>query len=125
MLHLSPLAGRGRRACAAGEGGSPRARCLGCPSPQPSPRKNGERERTERAYPAYLTTSSHALLRRLRSQALRIDVDDEGREQNEAADKDFQEAVDVDVVEPVVEDAEHEQPNDGVADAAAPAEQAG
>src|SRR6267154_1066923 len=59
------------------------------------------------------------------AQALRVDVDHEGREKDQAADQYFQEAVDVDVVEPVVEHAEHEQPDDGVADAAASAEQAG
>src|SRR6185437_15356360 len=51
--------------------------------------------------------------------------DDESREQDEATDQDLQEAVDIDVVEPVVEHAEHEQADNGVADAAAAAEQAG
>ena len=62
---------------------------------------------------------------RLLPQFLRIDVDHQRREQDQAADQDLQETVDVDVVEAVVEDAEHEQPDDGVADAAAAAEQAG
>src|SRR6478735_5099418 len=57
-------------------------------------------------------------------QHLRIDVDDQRREQDQAADQDLEEAVDLDVVETVVEDAEHEETNDRVADAPAPAEQA-
>src|SRR5581483_10407391 len=56
---------------------------------------------------------------------LRIDVDDERDEEDEAADQDLQERVDLDVIEAVIEDAEDEQPDDRVADAAAPAEQAG
>src|SRR5581483_5930917 len=62
---------------------------------------------------------------RLRAQPLRIDVDDERDEEDEAADQDLQERVDLDVIEAVIEDAEDEQPDDRVADAPAPAEQAG
>src|SRR5205085_12166420 len=62
---------------------------------------------------------------RLFPQRLRGHVDDERNEQAQAADQNLQEAVDVDMVEAVVEDAEYEQPDDGVADAAAAAEQAG
>src|SRR6201999_3039506 len=64
-------------------------------------------------------------IRRLCPQPLRVDVDHQRGEQDQAADQDLQEAVDVDVVEAVVEHAEHEQADDGVADAAAAAEQAG
>ena len=46
-------------------------------------------------------------------------------EQDQAPDQYLQETVDIDVVEAVVEDAEHEQADDGIADAAAAAEQAG
>src|SRR6516165_3742526 len=64
-------------------------------------------------------------LRLLRgAQALGVDVDDQGREQDQAADQDFQEAVDVDMVQAVVEHAQHEQADDGVGDAALAAEQA-
>src|SRR5262245_11994166 len=66
-----------------------------------------------------------ALLRRLLPQPLRIDVDDERGEQDETADQYLQETVDIDVVEAVVQHAEHEQADNGVADAAAAAEQAG
>ena len=58
-------------------------------------------------------------------QPLCIDVDDQRRQQDQAANQYLQKAVDVDVVEAVVEDPEHEQADDGVADAAAAAEQAG
>src|SRR6202020_1054476 len=60
-----------------------------------------------------------------RAQPLGVDVDDQRDEQDQAADEDLEEAVDLDVVEAVVEDAEHEQADDRIADAAAPAEQAG
>src|SRR6476659_1233783 len=59
------------------------------------------------------------LLRCFFPQPLRVDVDDQRREQDQAADQDLQEAVDVDVVEAVIQDTENEQPDDGVADAAA------
>src|SRR5205814_4486645 len=49
----------------------------------------------------------------------------ERRQQDQAADQDLQETIDVDVVEPVVEHAEHEQADDGVADAAAAAKETG
>ena len=65
------------------------------------------------------------LIHRFRPQPLRIDVDDQRREQDQAADQYLQEAVDIDVVEPVIQHAQHEQADDGVADAAAAAEQAG
>src|SRR5207249_7293760 len=65
------------------------------------------------------------LLRRFFPQPLRVDVDDQRCQQDQAADQDLQEAVDVDVVEAVIQDTENEQPDDGVADAAAAAEQAG
>src|SRR5262249_26887455 len=45
--------------------------------------------------------------------------------QDQPANQNLEEAVDVDVVEAVVQHAEHEQPDDGVADAALTAEQAG
>src|SRR6201987_1029407 len=60
-----------------------------------------------------------------RAQPLGIDVDHECRQQDQAADQDLEEAVDLHIVEAVVENAEHEQADDGVADAAAAAEQAG
>src|SRR6202453_524720 len=60
-----------------------------------------------------------------RAQPLGVDVDDQRDEQDQAADEDLEEAVNLDVVEAVVEDAEHEQADDRIADAAAPAEQAG
>src|SRR5260370_4022250 len=59
------------------------------------------------------------------AHALHVDIDDEGCEQDEAADQDLQEAVDLDVIEPVVEHTQDQQTDDGVADAAAAAEQAG
>ena len=43
------------------------------------------------------------LVRRFRPQPLRIDVDDQRRQQDQAADQYLQEAVDIDVVQPVVE----------------------
>ena len=58
-------------------------------------------------------------------QLLRVDVDDQRQEQDEAADQDLQKAVDVGVVETVVEHAQDEEAQDRVADAAAAAEQAG
>src|SRR5271166_2158846 len=58
------------------------------------------------------------------AQPLGIDVDDESDEQDEAADEDLEEAVDLDVVEAIVEDAEHEEADDRIADAAAAAEEA-
>src|SRR5215831_12570854 len=58
-------------------------------------------------------------------QPLCIDVDHERGEQNEAADQYFQETVNIDVIEPVVEHAQHEQADNRVADAAAAPEQAG
>jgi hypothetical protein len=70
-------------------------------------------------------TPRYALVGSSLPQSLRIDVDDERRQQDEAADQYLQKTVDVDVVEAVVEDAEHEQANDGVADTAAAAEEAG
>src|SRR5260221_2239189 len=63
--------------------------------------------------------------RRGGAQALGVDVDDQGGEQDQAADQDLEEAVDVDVVEAVIEHAEHEEPDDGVRNAALAAEQAG
>ncbi len=59
------------------------------------------------------------------AQLLGVDVDHQGQQQDQAADQDLEEAVDVDVVEAVVEHAQDEQAEDGVADAAAAAEQAG
>src|SRR5437773_1103765 len=59
------------------------------------------------------------------AQALGIDIDDQGGEQDQAVDQDLQEAVDIDVIEAIVEDTKHEQTNDRVADAATAAEQAG
>src|SRR5690349_7455016 len=59
------------------------------------------------------------------SQALGIDVDDERGEQDQAADEDLEEAVDLDVIKAVIENAEHQEADDRVADAAAPAEEAG
>ena len=56
------------------------------------------------------------------AKPLGIDVDDERGQQDEAADQDLQKAVDIDVVEPVVQHAEHEQTDNGIADAAASAE---
>src|SRR6478609_3137098 len=56
---------------------------------------------------------------------LDVDVDDQRDEQDQAADQDLEEAVDLDMVEPVVQHAEDQQADDGVADAAAAAEQAG
>jgi len=52
-------------------------------------------------------------LRSLRRRAriahlLRIDINDERDKQNEAADKNLQETVDIDVVKAVVEDPEHQ-----------------
>ena len=40
------------------------------------------------------------------AQDLRVDVDHQRREEDEAADQDLQEAVDLDVVEPVIEHAQ-------------------
>jgi hypothetical protein len=52
LLHLAPLAGRGRRACAPGEGDSPRVQtCVKRPSPRPSPRKSGAREKKRHPSP--------------------------------------------------------------------------
>src|SRR6185312_3672665 len=59
------------------------------------------------------------------SHPLGVDVDHQGHEQDQATDQDLQEAVDVDVVEPVVQYAQHQQADDRVADAALPPEQAG
>src|SRR6185295_3277397 len=95
------------------------------PSP-PSPRSRRRRHKSRRRRKSPKGTDGSAvLLGRRRPQPLRIDVDDEGRQQDQAADQDLQETVDVDVIEAVVEDAEHEQADDGIADAAAAAEQAG
>src|SRR5688572_2343898 len=46
---------------------------------------------------------------RLGAQALGVNIDDEGGEQDHAADQDLEEAIDIDVIEAVVEDAEDEQ----------------
>ena len=54
-----------------------------------------------------------------------VDVDDQGGEQDQATDQDFEEAVDLNVVEAVVEHAQNQKPDDGISDAAAAAEQAG
>src|SRR3982074_1173122 len=70
------------------------------------------------------TEPENALFHGFGPQPLRIDVDDERREQNETADQYLQEAIDIDVIEPIVKDAEHEQADNGIADAAAAAEQA-
>ena len=70
-------------------------------------------------------TQSALTLRLLRPQALGVDVDDEGGEQDQAADQDLQEAVNVDMVEAVVEHAQHEEADDGVGNAALAAEEAG
>jgi hypothetical protein len=70
-------------------------------------------------------TPQYALVGSSLPQSLRIDVDDERRQQDEAADQYLQETVDVDVIQSVVENAEHEQADDGVADSAAAAEEAG
>src|SRR5215213_1159713 len=59
------------------------------------------------------------------AQLLGVDVDHQCQEQDQAADQDLEEAVNVDVVEAVVEHAQDEQAQDGVADTAAAAEQAG
>ncbi len=55
---------------------------------------------------------------------MRVYVDHQRGQQDESPDQDLQEAVDVHVIEAVVQHAEHEQADDGVADPAAPAEQA-
>jgi len=71
------------------------------------------------------TLAQGVLIDRSGPQSLRIDVDDQRYQQNDAANQDLEEAVDVDVIEPVVEDAEDEQSDNGIADAAPAAEQAG
>src|SRR5262249_3288557 len=72
---------------------------------------------------------SHAkqsqLVGRSLTQSLRIDVNHERREQDQSADQYLQETVDIDMIEPVVEDAKYEQTDNGIADAAAAAKQAG
>src|SRR3954452_19915728 len=73
-----------------------------------------------------LTSRSGASSGRLGStQTLRVDIDDQSRQQDQAANQDLEEAVDIDVVETVVEHAQHQQAYDGVADTAPAAEQAG
>src|SRR5688572_29220738 len=47
-------------------------------------------------------------------QPLRIHVDDQRGEENQAANQNLQEAVDVDMVEAIVQDAEDEQSDNGV-----------
>src|SRR3954471_13292342 len=59
------------------------------------------------------------------AQTLSIDVDDQSRQQDQAANQDLEEAVDIDVVKAVVEHAQHQQSHDGIADTAPAAEQAG
>src|SRR5258708_9919235 len=60
-----------------------------------------------------------------RAQPLGVDVDDERDQQDDPSNQNLEETVDLHVVQTVVEHAEDEQSDDGVADAAAPAEQAG
>ena len=56
------------------------------------------------------------------AQALCVHIDDQCDQQNDTADQDLEEAVDLDMIEAVIEHAEHAQADDGVADTAAPAE---
>lgn len=58
-------------------------------------------------------------------QLLCIDVDDQCCQQDYVVDQDFQEVVDVDVVEVVVEYVEYEQVDDGVVDVVVVVEQVG
>src|SRR5579871_1507088 len=60
-----------------------------------------------------------------RPELLCVDVDDERAQQDKAADQDLEEAIDVDMVQTVVEHAQHEQAHNSVADAALAAKQAG
>ena len=62
----------------------------------------------------------------MRGEARHVEADRGKRsgEQDEAADQDLEEGVDLDVVETIVDHAQHQKPDDGVADAAAPAEAA-
>src|SRR5689334_4323189 len=69
--------------------------------------------------------SRFCLVGRSLAQSLRIDVDHERRKQDQSADQYLQETVDIDMIEAVVEDAKHEQTDNGIADAAAAAKQAG
>src|SRR5829696_5125893 len=59
------------------------------------------------------------------TQPLRIHVDNKRGEQNEAADQDLEEAVNVYMVEAIVQDAEDEQSDNGVPNPSTPTEQAG
>jgi hypothetical protein len=57
-----------------------------------------------------------------RAQPLGVDVDDKRGQEDEPADENLEEAVDLHIVEAVVEHAKHEQADDRVPDAAASAE---
>src|SRR5260370_36370370 len=72
-------------------------------------RSDQEKSRHRVEFPRAGLRAPFALVDGPGPQSLRIDVDDQRGEQNETADQYLQEAVDVDVIEPVVEDAEHEQ----------------
>src|SRR5262245_57644306 len=59
------------------------------------------------------------------AQDLRIDVDHQSGEEDQAADQDLEETVDLDVVKAVIEHAQYQQSDNSIADAAATAEEAG
>src|SRR4051794_166519 len=56
---------------------------------------------------------------------LRIDIDHQSDQKNQATDQDLEETVDVDVIEAVVQHAENEQADDCIADTTLAAKQAG